>query len=202
VFNIGERGVSHPSGRRGASKTSKKAKKKWYAVFSPKPFKEKQVALAVAEKPDSLVGRKLCVVLSELTGNFRDFRTKIWLRIVSVKDGKAWTEYDGQEMMKEQLARIVRRWSSRIDNIEKVVLSDNSTFVVKTVAVSQKRVNTSIKKDLRAFIRKKIAGYAPKKTLYDFVREINTGTFSKKISSGINRIYPVRTIEVRRVERV
>lgn len=176
-------------------------KKAWYPVFAPAAFGERQIASAASDKPEFLVGRVLWVTLSELTGNMRDFKSKVKLKITKVEGGKARTEYDGQQMVGEQLARLIRRWASRIDNIEHVALSDKTKLVVKTLTISQRRVNTSIKKDLRALVGKNIREHASTKNLDDFVREINTGVLSKAVSSGVSKIYPVRLIEVRMVER-
>lgn len=193
---------------KGSSKDGKRkskalgwAKKNWYPVMSPKAFGEKEIASVAAVKPENLVGRKMFLTLSDLTGNFRDYKTKIRLKIVSVQGGKAHTEYCGQEMVREQIARLVRRWSSRIDNIEPVALADKSSIIVKTITVSRRRVNTSVKKDLRALITQKIREQASKKNLDDFVKDVNTGVFSKAVYSGLSKVYPVRSVEVRMVER-
>ncbi|MCK5233605.1 MAG: hypothetical protein KAJ91_02195 [Candidatus Aenigmarchaeota archaeon] len=177
------------------------AKKNWYPVISPSAFGEKEIASVAAVKPETLVGRKLSVTLSDLTGNFRDYRTKIKLKIVGMEGGKARTAYAGQEMVREQVARLVRRWSSRIDNVEPVILADKSSVVVKTLTVSRRRVNTSVKKDLRALISQKIHEQAAKTNLDDFVKEVNTGVFSKAVYSGLSKVYPVRAVEVRMVAR-
>lgn len=184
-----------------APKTLGWVKKTWSQVLAPKAFGEKQVASAAAEKPELLVGRSLWVTLSELTGNIRDYKSKVRLKIISVEGGKAHTQYDGQEMVREQLARLIRRWSSRIDNIEPVTLADKTQLVVKTVTISMRRVNTSVKKDLRALIGKRIREHASSKSLDDFVRDMNTGVLSKVVATNLSKIYPVRLIEVRKVER-
>ncbi len=193
---------------KGSSKEGKRkskalgwAKKNWYPVVSPTAFGEKEIASVAAVKPETLVGRKMSVTLSDLTGNFRDYKTKVRLKIVSVQGGKACTEYAGQEMVREQIARLVRRWSSRIDNVEPVILADKSTVVVKTITVSRRRVNTSVKKDLRALITQKMHEQAAKTNLDDFIKDVNTGVFSKAVYSGLSKVYPVRSVEVRMVER-
>ncbi len=177
------------------------AKKNWYPVISPTAFGEKEIASVAAVKPETLVGRKMSVTLSDLTGNFRDYRTKVRLKIVGMEGGKARTVYAGQEMVREQVARLVRRWSSRIDNVEPVILADKSNVVVKTLTVSRRRVNTSVKKDLRALISQKIHEQAAKTNLDDFIKEVNTGVFSKAVYSGLSKVYPVRAVEVRMVAR-
>ncbi len=178
------------------------SKKKWYAIMAPEFLGSKQIADTLALKDNNLIGRVIVLPLSEFTGNFRDFKVKVKLKIKDVKGTEAHTEYVGQEMLRDQILRTIRRWSSRVDSIDDIKLKDDSRFRIKSLTVTRRRVNTSVKGDIRHAVSSGIKDYVAARATEQMVEDINSSKMQKIISSNVKKIYPVRTVEVRMIQKV
>jgi len=178
------------------------SKKKWYAVMAPDFLGGKQIADTLALKENVLIGRVIVLPLSEFTGNFRDFKIKVKLRIKDVKGSEARTEYVGQEMLRDQILRTIRRWSSRVDSVDDIKLKDDSRFRIKSLTVTRRRVNSSVKCDIRHAVSAGIKAYMSARATDQMVEDVNSSKMQKIISNNVKKIYPVRTVEVRMIQKV
>lgn len=168
--------------------------------MAPKVFGGKQVGQAVASKMQELEGRMLEVPLSDLTGNFKHFTTKVNLKIAGKVEGGLSTEYVGQELMRDQVSRNVRRWSSRIDGIQDIVLKDGKEMRVKSLIITARRVNTAIKKELRAEAFKELQDYLSQKTLDEVVEDVTNNKIQGILEGNLKKIYPVKSVNIRKIE--
>ena len=89
--------------------------------------------------------------------------------------------------------------TSRIDSIDDMMV-DGKKLRIKSVAISRRRVNTSVKNDLRAAISEKLKTYGEKRSLDQVVSDINTNKMQKELVRDLSKIYPVRILEVRMIE--
>jgi len=175
-------------------------KKKWYPVKVPKMFGDKIVAETPALKEKHLIGRIIEIPLNELTGSFKHFKTKVFLRVTEIKDGAVQTEYYGQEQASDVISRLVRKWSSRIDLVEDIKTKDKVMLRIKVLTITRRRVNTSVKSAIRAKIREEVIKEVQKKTLEELITDINNNTTQKTISKNISSIYPIKSVEIRKIE--
>ena len=194
----------HESGsvarRESVKKKDRWSKKTWYPVIAPAIFGGKKIGETAAVKPEQLLGRTISVPLSDLTGNLKHYHTKVFLKIVDVRNGEAKTEYAGQELLRDSLARLVRRWSSRIDSVDEVKTSDGKKIRIKSMAISLRRIDTSLKKKLRHSISEAVRSYADGKPLENIVQDMISGTLQKTVRKKVNPTYPLRAMEIRKTE--
>lgn len=184
-----------------AAPVKKKARKKaWYALVAPEMFKSKEIGHTPASDPRLLEGRVISVNMSELTGDFRHFQTAVMLRVARVSGGKALTVYHGQKLSDDRVARIVSRWSSRIDAVTDCTSKDGVRMRVKTLLVTSRRVSTSVKNSLRASLAEETRKFFQARTIKQAVSEVSMNKPQKAINKKLSRIYPVRTVEVRKIE--
>ncbi len=175
------------------------SKKSWYNVEAPKVYGGGVIAEVPALKPAALAGRTLKVSLSDLTKNYKHFQTNVKLRITNVSGKNAETEYAGQEMMKDALARMIRRWSSRVDSVQEIKLAGKK-MRLKTVVITKKKANTSAREAIRAAVIRTSSEALSGKTLDEAVADMNSEKLSRMIFDATNKIFPVKAVEVRRVE--
>jgi len=176
------------------------AKKTWLTALAPSFFGGKEVGEVPAAKQQDVVGRTLIVPLNELTGNLRHYQTAVRLKISRASDGTAETEYYGQELVRDAVARLIRRWSSRIDVVKDVKTRDGKTLRLKVLVVTARKVKAGIQTKIRNAVSELAAEQANGKTLEEIVVGINMGKFLQNIASQVRKIYPIRALEARRID--
>lgn len=176
------------------------AKKGWYSVVSPEFLGKKVVAETPSSKESDLIGRTVTVPLNEITGNMHHYQTEIRLKISKISGQDALTEYYGQELGRDVLSRIIRKWSSRIDAVQAIETKDGRKLRIKALIISARRVKTSIQSSVRTTVFKIIKNYAKDKSMEEIVLDVNNGKLQKLISDNIKSIYPTRAVEIRRIE--
>lgn len=191
--------VKSASAERGKARKDTWSKKSWYAIKTPKVFGEYVVGETPSVKDETLVGRVVGVSLSDLTKNYKQVNTTVKLRINGIHGKEASTEYAGQEMMKDALARMIRRWSSRIDTIQTVGLYDKK-ICIKSVLITRKKAKTSVQSVLRESVLNTVAAALAGKTLDDAIMDINTEKLHKMIYDAASKIFPIKAVEIRKVE--
>ncbi len=183
---------------KGISKGKKK--KVWYSLVSPKMFGEKVIFEVAANDKSRLNNRIVEVSLSELTGNFKHYHTNVKLRITGFDENKAKTEYIGQRLLDDKIARFINRWRSRIDSLDVIETTDGKKIRIKSIMVTGRRVKTTVKDMIRMSASEKIKKYFEGKTLEQIVNDIISGKVQRVISGECGKIYPLRFAEVRKTE--
>ncbi len=185
--------------KKGKTKAGKKAKS-WYHVVSPSLFGAKELGETPSSDTKSLINRVISVPLSSLTGNFRQFKTSIKLRVMKLEGKKALTEYDGQTLTDDEVSRKVHRWSSRIDSIDDIKTKDGKSMRVKTLIVTTRRVNTSIKDEMRSAISTHVRKFAKEREMEKFVNDVSANILQKNARTPLAKIHPVKSVDVRKIE--
>ncbi|MBW6461736.1 MAG: hypothetical protein K0B07_01700 [DPANN group archaeon] len=178
----------------------KKKQKTWYSIVSPKQFGEKEVATTLAIDSKNIIGRKVNLPLSDITGDFKHFHTTVTLKINDVKDLKAHTEYNGQSLISDKIARMVNRWKSRIDAVSDIDTKDEHKLRIKTIIITRKRVNTSIKSEIRKAVLIETGKYCEGHDMETIVSDIFANKLQKALFHATKNIYPLQSIEIRKTE--
>ena len=176
------------------------AKKKWLTVKAPVVFGDRVLAETPAVKIEHIEGRVLEVPMSEVTGNFKHFRSKIKVKIVSTNGNEAATEYVGHEVVRDQVSRAVRRWSSRIDSVDDVMTKDSVKMRIKSLVLTRRRVNTSIKDEIRKLVSSLVFDIAKTMNKDEILVSINDNQIQKQLSIAASKLYPIKTVEIRKTE--
>ncbi len=176
------------------------AKKKWMVVKAPVIFGDRVIAETPIIKDAHAEGRILEIPMSEVTGNFKHFRSKIKLRVTGVSENGANTEYVGHEVVRDQILRSVRRWSSRIDSIDDAKTKDNKKLRIKTLILTRRRVNTSVKDEIRKLASSMVHDIAKDTTKDQIIFDINENKIQRQISIAASKIYPIKFVEIRKTE--
>ena len=124
--------------------------KSWYNVLAPPAFDSVTIADTLADGPDSLINRVTPVSLQDLTNDFRKSHIKLFFKINKVEDNNAHTQYAGHTLTSDYLRRMIRRRRSKIDGVYYATTRDGAILRVKPFATTDKRVQNSQKKVIRA----------------------------------------------------
>jgi small subunit ribosomal protein S3Ae len=180
-------------------KTSWKGKT-WYTLIAPKMFGEFVIGETPVSDPKNLTGRAVEVSAMDLIKNTPKYYFTIFLKYDKVSDQKIQTKYVGQECARDFITRMVRRGARRIDNREILTTKDGRKIIVKTVSITLKRTTTSIKESVRCQISQTLKKLVEKKNLEEFIKDTFSGAAQKIIQKEATKQYPVRQVEIRKIE--
>ncbi len=175
------------------------AKKSWIQIHAPKKWKEKVVGETLGT-PDSVKGRTLIVYYSDLSGDVTKYYIKLKLQITDVKGEHAYTSIKEYEIMRPHLARMIRRRISKVDVIKDLQTKDGKKVRMKLVAITPSKANTSQKTLLRKRIEEELEKIVPAYELEELIVEVANGKIQNELAKKVKSIYPIRYMEVRKIE--
>jgi small subunit ribosomal protein S3Ae len=177
--------------------------KRWYKVRAPGLFQHVELGETVATEPEQVVGRTLETTLPELSGaaDAGKAHVKLRFRVERISgDGVAEARFVGHDLTSDYVRRLARRKRSKIDTALTVTTKDGVQIVLKPVAVSEQRLQTRLRAELRHKIVSTLTEEAQLRTSPEFVREMLQGELSKVLAHGLKTLYPLKKIEIRRSE--
>jgi len=188
--------------RRRARIKDKWAAKKWYTLIAPEYFGLAEVGETPADNPDKVVNRTVEITLAELINDYSNQNPykKLIFKVYKVAGENAYTKFFKFELTRDYLNSLVRRRTSKIEDIVDITTSDNYTLRVKTVAFTTKRCKTSQKRAIRRIMREIVTQKGSKENFVQFLQECVLGKIPSEIYRSAKRIYPLRRVEVRKIE--
>ncbi|MFC1722822.1 hypothetical protein ACFL0V_01655 [Nanoarchaeota archaeon] len=175
-------------------------KKKFFSVFAPKVFQERELGQSIAYESNSLLNRFLTLNLMVLTGNVKKQHINITFQVNSVKGDSAYTRVVGYEVSAAAIKRMVRRMKDRIDHSFKAVTKDKQVVRVKPMAITVNRTSRAVRSEVRKALHRHMY-QAIAKTDYDSLINgiINEG-FQKETRSNLTKIAPLKAVAVRSIK--
>jgi small subunit ribosomal protein S3Ae len=176
--------------------TDKWKKKKWFTIFAPKLFDQKEIGETVAEKPETLINRTINLSARELTGNPKKQHINLHFKVYDVQGLKAYTKLIGHEINPNFLKRVIRRRISKMETVQVVNLRDGEKARVKAIVVSGKKLTKIKETAIRKIMIEKIAYASKKKDFDDFVNEMVFGNIAFKIQNDAKKVGLIKRIEI------
>ena len=187
--------------RAAARKIKDKWKAKgWYNLLAPEMFNKQLLGETPADTSDKLVGRVAEVTVQDLTGDFSKMHIKHLFRVHHVQGQDALTQFVGHDMTSDYIRRLTRRKRTRTDLTVDVTTKDGWKMRVKPMAITDRRIQSSKQRAIRAIMGKTIADSASKLSIGEFVKGVISGELAKTIAIGCKPIQPVSRVEVRKSE--
>lgn len=189
--------ASDRSQKKGKDKWKEKT---WYTVVSPEFFGSKDIATSPSLGPDNMIGRKIEVPVSDITGNFKKGTSRIVLKVTDCEGTRCRTEFTGHYVSDDAVRRMVRRRRDRIDSYVRANTNDEYLVILKSVIVADSKLTNSRRVDVRVsvekFLMEKIAGMSlGEAAVYVIGDEIYND-----IIAAIRNIYPIKKVEIRKSE--
>ncbi len=170
--------------------------KSWYTIVAPDMFQGAKVGETPSADPELLLGRISEISLQELAGDFSKVHVKVKLRVNAIRGGECRTQFYGHDMTSDFVRRLTRRRRSKIDPAFDVSTKEGYKIRIKVLSVTNKRINTSIKRSLRNKQMEIITETASKSTLSQLVQKMLFGSLASQIKKDCKEIYPLRTVEI------
>ena len=187
--------------RAAARKIKDKWKAKvWYNLLAPDMFNKQLLGETPTDTSDKLVGRITEVTVQDLTGDFSKMHIKLLFRVYQVQGQDALTQFVGHDMTSDYIRRLTRRKRTRTDLTVDVTTKDGWRMRVKPMAITDRRIQSSKQRVIRAIMAKTIADAAAKQSVGEFVKGVISGELAKSIALGCKPIHPVSRVEIRKSE--
>jgi small subunit ribosomal protein S3Ae len=172
-------------------------KKRYFSILAPKVFQERELGQTLAYEPGELNGRCISANLMMLTGNIKRQNINMTFRVNKVQGDTAFAIVERYEVVPSAIKRKVRRQKDRIDASFDCITKDNKRIKIKPMIVTNSMVSRSIKSALRKEMIRTIA-LGTRTIDYDtVVVDIINEQFQRNIWASINKISPVRSVDIR-----
>ena len=198
----------------GASVASKKAKaagggrkvrdkwkaKEWYTIHAPRMFNEAKIGETPSADPEYVIGRTVEVTVQDLTGDFSKMHIKLRFKVTSVDGHDAKTEFIGHDLTSDYVRRLTRRKKTKTDHVVDVVTKDGFSYRIKTMAIADKRIQSSQEDAMRRVIGETLVQMGQEQTLSQLVKAIVSGDLAKDLARACRIVIPIKRIEIRKTE--
>jgi small subunit ribosomal protein S3Ae len=174
--------------------------KESFTIIAPKIFNEREIGVTITSEPKNLIGRRVTFGLMELTNDISKYYMKFTFRIYKVDGNRALTKFDGSECLRDYISRMILRRVRRIDSIQDNTTKDGIKLRVKGLAITSRKIKSSVEKVVRKKIKEIIKNEVEGYTLDEFIKKVISDELKNKILTEIRKIYPARNFEFRKIE--
>ncbi len=190
--------------KKGAGKVKDKWKaKQWVTVLASPSFGNApigRVPLSDVEKPG---GRVVETTLYDiLKQDPQHYAFKLYFQIDRVEGDTAYTILKGHEYSREYLRSLIRRGSSMSDFIKDYKTKDGYVVRVYCIALSQGRMNSSKKHEIRRVMDTVIAERAASLTYDQFVQETVLQKVASDVYNEAKNVTRLRHVGVRKTKLI
>jgi small subunit ribosomal protein S3Ae len=173
--------------------------KRWYTIRAPRdPWKFQNIGETIGESDEHVLGRVYEMTQQEFSGDFTKMHVILRFRVTDFAGQDALTTFIGHHHQTDHVRRQVRRYRGKVDDVVDVVTTDGYLLRIKPFIITQKRVQTSVKSDIRNKARDIIVTGAAKMTYSQLQTAMLSGDLEKEIETAVKSIYPVRTCVIRK----
>lgn len=178
--------------------------KVWYPVIAPDMFNRVQIGETLADEPEKLIGRTIEVTLQDLTGDFKMMHIKLKFKVVDNSTSEAFTRYIGHDLTSDYIRRQTRRKRTKMEGVFDVTTKDGYTVRIKPMAISDKRIQSSVQYLIRRKMEEVVRNIGTGSTFPDFVSRVLTSDRDKSLANAFvnecRKIYPIKKVDIRRMD--
>ena len=173
--------------------------KRWYTIRAPRhPWDFKRIGETIGESDEHIIGRVYEMTQQEFGGDFSKMHVILRFRVTECVGQDALTTFIGHHHQTDHIRRQIRRYRGKVDDVVDVVTTDGYLVRMKPLIITQQRVQTSVKQDMRTKTREIIIAVAAKNTYASLQDAILVGSLEEEIRKGVKPIYPVRSVAIRK----
>lgn len=176
--------------------------KEWFTVHAPGFLGGREIGEIPATDPKSVVGRNLDVALSTLLGNPSKYFMKYRFKIDQVEGNQATTTFHGFHLIKEQVFRVTRKRTSKVELVRDLTTTDGWKLHFKLFVVMNRSSNTELQRKVRNKAGDLLTDFVTKASLADVLKTSGDGLIQKNIKKFTSKIYPIRFCEIVKIEVV
>ncbi len=174
--------------------------KKWYSILAPVLFGSGQIGETVAIDDEHVMGRTVNTSLMTVTGDPKKQNINGTFEIYSVKNGVAETRLRKLEILPSSVRRMIKKGKDRVDLSFICATKDNVVIRIKPLLVTRSHTGGSVLTAMRHMTDAVFRVEVNMLTFDELIHDILTTQFQKKAKIRLNKIYPLKAVEVRLIE--
>jgi small subunit ribosomal protein S3Ae len=165
-------------------------------VMAPSYFGNVELGAIPADEPEKLVGRVVDSTLYDITNDFSHQYLKMRFQITEIDGKNAKTMFKGHEYSRDYMRSLVRRRTTKVDDLSNVTTKDGYNLRVDASAFTLSRIKTSQEHVLRRIMDKIIKEKAAELTMDQFAQELVLGKIASDIYNEAKKIAPLRHVGI------
>lgn len=175
-------------------------KKKWFTIYAPEILKKIVIGETPANDASYLNKRTIKLSLMAITSDPKHQNFDIILEIDKITGLSASTRIKKYEMSASAIKRFVKRGRDRIDDSFVIDTKDGIKIRIKPLLITKENTTGSIIKKLRKYTKDLVIKQVRSSTYDVLMQDIISGKFTKQIKSSLNKIYPLKSFEIRAIQ--
>ncbi len=179
------------------AKALKVKRKRWYPILATNIFRQAQIGEIPLDDVRKAIGRTILANLMELTNDIKKQNINMRFIVTKIEGDNLLTEVIGYEMIPASIRRLVRRGRERVDISIACSTADNVRIRIKALLVTRAMVKGSVKAALVRNLNDSLAKNVRKLRYEELVADLVSHKFQKIIHAPLNKIYPLKTCEIR-----
>jgi len=177
--------------------STKRKKKIWYGLYAPEALNSAFLGETFVYSSEDLVGKTISLTLSMVLNDMKKQNIITSFRVKETKDNKGLTELVSYSLSLAYIKRLVRRRRDKVDDSFLAKSKDDKILRIKTVVMTNSRTYASANSAIRLSLRAKIKKTLKEMSFEEFVNGLINIRLQKEWKSSLNKIYPVKFLEVR-----
>jgi len=195
--------------KKQTTRESKKIKdkwksKQWYSIYAPEMFNRAKIGETLSDDPAKMLGRTIEVTLQDLTGDFRMMHIKLRFRVVDHSTSDAFTRFVGLDLTSDYIRRQTRRKRTKMEGVFDVTTKDGYKIRLKPMAISDKRIQSSVQYLIRKRMESVINEAGSGHTFSELTSMVLTPDKDKGLVTQIlnqcRPVYPLKRMDIRKME--
>lgn len=134
----------------------------------------------------------------EFNGDFTKMHVILRFRVNEVVGQDALTMFIGHAHQSDHTRRQIRRYRGKIDTVVDIITTDGYLLRIKTLMITERRIQTSVKSAIRIKTQELIIAFGAKNTYAKLQQAILDGSLEADLLKVIKPIYPMRTCVIRK----
>lgn len=173
--------------------------KRWFTIRAPRyPWNFQKIGETLGETDEQIIGRIYEMTQQEFNGDFTKMHVILRFRVKEVVGQDALTMFIGHTHQSDHTSRQIRRYRGKIDTVVDIITTDGYLLRIKTLMITERRIQTSVKSAVRVKAQEMIIAFGAKNTYAKLQEAILDGSLEADLLKVIKPIYPMRTCVIRK----
>ncbi len=182
--------------------TSRKKKKSWFSIVSPKSFGSVELGESLSQDAKSLIDKKFVMNLGTIVKNMKKQNINVSFVVNETKEDKAYTEVFGYKLEPSFVKRMARKGKSKMDNTFTLKTKDNVSVILKMVFITKGKVTrgvrTSVYNTSKDYLESSVKKQSFEKLFDDLLSQNFQIGMKKEISKAV---YPLAGVIAREFKK-